>query len=462
MLSIKSYTLLKNLLLIFVAIVSFIAFNNLNKSELPHKQEVGFKHVDWSKNAVIYEVNIRQFTPEGTFKAFEEHIPRLKDMGVKILWLMPIHPIGEVNRKGSLGSYYAVKDYFDVNPEFGTIADFKRLVKKIHDYGMYVIIDWVANHTAWDNSWATTNPEFYTKDSTGNFVAPVADWHDVIDLDYSNAGLRKKMTEALKFWISKCDIDGYRCDVAGMVPTDFWNEVRPQLDKLKPIFMLAEAEQLDLQEKAFDMGYAWDLHHLFNDIAKGKKTALDLVKYTNKEQEKFKNGEYRMVFTSNHDENSWNGTEFERLGNATECFAALSFVYRGMPLIYSGQEAESKKRLNFFDKDSIEWKNTHTEEIYTKLANLKKNNKALWNGEEGSDMVILPGNSKRALFSFVRTKDKNKVFVIFNLSNNEVTAKINSDLINDNFTNIMTNKEQSFTNNSTLKLKPWGYYIFYK
>ncbi len=461
MFSSSKTSIIRNIILLIICIVSFFIFNNYNKSAVNSKETGGFKHVEWSNNAVIYEVNIRQYTPEGTFKAFEQHLPRLKKLGIKILWLMPIQPIGEVNRKGSLGSYYSVKDYLAVNPEFGTPEDFKHLVTKIHELGMYVILDWVANHTSWDNPWAASNPNFYSKDSAGNFIPPVADWHDVIDLNYNNKDLRNKMVSALKFWIQRYNIDGYRCDVAGMVPTDFWNEARPQLDKIKPVFMLAEAEQLDLHQKAFDMTYAWDLHRLFNAIAQGKKTAADLVAYTDKEQTTFKNDEYRMTFISNHDENTWNGTEFERLGKTVETFTALNYVYRGMPLIYSGQEAENTKRLRFFDKDTILWKTSKLAELHKKLCTLKLNNQALWNGSFGGEMIVLPVNNSKNIFTFVRMKDKNKVFCVFNLSNKQTTANIESDLLDGTFTNFVTGKEQVFTNSSVLKLKPWGYYIFY-
>ncbi|MCK4715451.1 MAG: alpha-amylase, partial [Candidatus Marinimicrobia bacterium] len=220
------------------------------------------KHPDWSRNASIYEVNIRQFSLEGTFAEFEKYLPELQKMGVKIIWLMPIHPIGELNRKGTLGSYYSVKDYKEVNPEFGTKEDFRRLVKRTHELGMYIIIDWVANHSAWDNVWTSTNPDFYSTDSDGNYIIPVADWTDVIDLNYDNPELRKAMIDALVYWIKAFDIDGYRCDVAALVPTDFWETVRDTLDKIKPVFMLAEAHEPELQVKAFDMTYAWQYKYI--------------------------------------------------------------------------------------------------------------------------------------------------------------------------------------------------------
>ncbi len=261
----------KSLILILLALIAFIGCKNEanNEQKIINYQEV--KHPEWSKNANIYEVNIRQYTPEGTFNAFAEHLPRLKELGVDILWLMPIHPIGEKNRKGSMGSYYSVKDYFGINPEFGTEEDFKNLVNQIHELGMYVIIDWVANHTAWDNQLIYDHPEWYSKNEEEEIIAPVEDWSDVADLNYDVPEVRKYMTDALIYWVKDFNIDGYRCDVAGMVPTDFWNNARYELDKIKPVFMLAEANEPELHEFAFDMTYAWDLHFLWNEMAQGKK-----------------------------------------------------------------------------------------------------------------------------------------------------------------------------------------------
>ncbi|OQX99076.1 MAG: alpha-amylase, partial [Bacteroidetes bacterium 4572_117] len=277
------------------------------------------KHVDWIKTANIYEVNLRQYTKSGTIKEFEKHLPRLKEMDVDILWFMPVQPVGKKNRKGSMGSAYSVQDYIKVNPDFGTMEEFKSLVAKIHEMDMYVLIDWVANHTAWDHPWTQSHPEFYTKDSTGNFMPPKdTDWSDVIDLNYDNNEMRKEMIEALKFWITEADIDGYRCDVAGMVPTDFWDEARKELDSIKPVFMLAEWESTDMHFKAFDMSYSWDFHHLMNDVAKGEKSVKDIDDYFEKDELSYPANAIRMYFTSNHDENSWNGTVIERMGDASK------------------------------------------------------------------------------------------------------------------------------------------------
>ena len=256
---------------------------------------------------MIYEANVRQFTPEGTFKAFEEHLPRLKELGVDILWLMPIHPIGVENRKGGLGSYYSIKDYRGVNPEFGDLDDFKSLVNKAHELGMYVILDWVANHTAWDHAWVTEHPEYYTKNLDGTMKSPF-DWTDVVELDFKNQEMQDAMLADMMYWVEENGIDGFRCDVAGEVPVEFWNTARAELDKVKPVFMLAEAEQPNHHVNAFDMSYAWELHHIMNEIAKGNKNAKAINTYFAKHDTLYPTDAYRLYFITNHDENSWNGT----------------------------------------------------------------------------------------------------------------------------------------------------------
>ena len=416
-----------------------------------------FETPDWAKNLSIYEVNIRQYTEAGTFKEFENHLPRLNEVGVGILWLMPINPIGEKNRKGSLGSYYSVKDYLAVNPEFGSMDDFKSLVNKAHAMGMYIIVDWVANHTAWDNVWAGTHPDFYTKDSAGNFVPPVQDWGDVIDLNYDNKNLWKEMINALKYWVKECDIDGYRCDVAGMVPVEFWIEARKELEKIKPVFMLAEWDTPEIHE-AFDMSYDWNFHKIMNSIFKEEMTASDIIEHFTDDKKSFPADAIRMLFTSNHDENSWNGTEFERLGEAAETFAVLTCLLPGMPLVYSGQEAGFNKRLSFFDKDTIIWKEHPMKDIYKKLFALRTFNQALL---PQSSINFFDINDDDLLL-FSRVKDDEKVFAIFNLSKDEKEFSFDDKSMNGNFRNYFTGELVDFSISQNLKLNPWSYKIFVK
>lgn len=439
---------------IFSAFAFFLALNL--------SAQVKINTPEWSKNSTIYEVNVRQFTPEGTFKAFQAHLPRLQKMGVDILWLMPINPIGEKNRKGSLGSYYAVKDYKAVNPEFGSMEDFKTLVKEAQKLGMHVIIDWVANHTSPDNVWVDQcHQNWYTLDSAGHLQPTIGtDWWDVADLNYNNPEMRVEMIESMKFWLKEANIDGFRCDVADWVPVDFWNSARAELDKIKPVFMLAEAENPQHHIAAFDMSYGWEFHHVMNKIAKGEKNVSTIHEYF-KNQAKFPKEAYRMQFTSNHDENSWNGTEMERMGDARFAFAVLAATVNGMPLVYNGQEASLSKRLRFFDKDTISWKKLDLEGFYTKLLNLNKNNQALWNGTYGGELKIISDEKDPNVFAFVREKNGQKVLCVFNLSKTKQTFAYNSDLTTGTYTDLFSGKKVSLKMKGTMKLEPWAYKVYY-
>lgn len=369
------------------------------------KPYVELTHPEWSKNATIYEVNVRQYTKEGTFKAFERHLPRLKTLGVDILWLMPIHPIGEVNRKGTKGSYYAVKDYKAVNPEFGTMDDLRSLVNQAHKLGMYVILDWVANHSAWDNPLTKTHPDWYSKDHNGNFQpTPWWDWSDIIDFDYQQPAMRQYMTEALKFWVEQADIDGYRADVAGFIPTDFWDNARAELDAIKPVFMLAEWDARDLHKKAFDMTYAWTLHDTLVEVNKGQIDASGVYLHFAHALSAWPDNAIMMNFVDNHDKNSWEGTMFERHGPFLEASIVLTATAEGMPLIYSGQEAGLDEVLPFFDKGEIQWQQHEIGQLYQQLFALKHENQALWNGKWGGKMIPVPNTAPKQIFSFAREK----------------------------------------------------------
>lgn len=447
------------LVLVFLTSCQTNEKKNQEKNQNQNQKEVEMEHVDWSKNANIYEVNIRQYTEEGTINAFREHLPRLKEMGVDILWLMPVQPIGELNRKGSLGSYYSVKDYKAVNPEFGTMQDFKDLVNEAHELGMYVILDWVANHSSWDNTWAFEHPEYYVKNEDGTFHSPF-DWTDVIEFDYNNPAMRDSMTRALKFWIEEADIDGYRCDVAGMVPTDFWNDAVAQLKQIKPVFMLAEDEDnLSLLEYAFDMNYSWKLLHLMNDMAKGEKNVKDLWTYINWNNQTYSPEDYRMNFITNHDENSWNGTVKERMGDAAKAFAVLTYTIPGMPLVYSGQEAGNEKALRFFEKDTIDWSNLVYNNFYTKLNKLKEDNQALWNGLAGGDMFNLNATEDENVFAFVRVKDDNKLVVIINFSPEKRSFQTGNEAVIGFFKDVFTNENVEIAEGTQFDLQPWSYIV---
>ena len=418
-------------------------------------------HPEWSKNVVLYEVNVRQFTEEGTFKAFEEHLPRLKALGIDVLWLMPTYPIGILNRKGKLGSYYSVKDYMDVNPEFGTLEDLKDVINKARDLGMYVMLDWVPNHTSWDNKLTIDHPDWYTKDTTGKFTPPIGtDWTDVIQLDWSQKGLQDYMLDALKFWVN-LGIDGFRVDHPHNTPREFWERVRTELDMIKPVLMLAENEgQTYFMEKGFDMNYAWELHHLMNSVAQGKDSVRSIAKYFKKELTVYPNNVYRLQFLTNHDENSWAGTIDSLMGDAEQVFATLIFTAQGVPLVYSGQEACLDKKLKFFVRDTIEWDTCDLTAFYTNLITLKKQNQALWNGDFGGPMLKIKTNKDNKVFAFYREKNENRIMVFLNLSKKSVAFKPVLKGLEGEYTEYFTDVKAAFPLNEAIGLNPWGYKVF--
>jgi glycosidase len=379
------------------------------------------RHPAWSRQAVIYEVNVRQYTPEGTLAALQGHLPRLKRLGVDILWLMPVQPIGKKNRKGLLGSYYAIADYTAINPEFGTEADFTAFVRAAHRHGMRVILDWVANHTAFDHPWITQHKDYYVTRADGTIInardneGHDTDWTDVAALNYDNVGLRRAMIAEMRWWLNRTGIDGFRCDVAGGVPTDFWVEARRELTASRPdLFMLAEAEDPRIHA-AFDMTYAWQLHHLLNDMARGKKSTAALDGYFAMNDSVFGRDAYRMTFTSNHDENSWNGTEFERMGaNHVPAFVLSATSAGSMPLLYTGQEASLSKRLRFFEKDTVDWSGPSLAPFYRSMFDLKHRQPALANGAQGGVQAVLHTDGGDRVYAFTRTKGANTVFVAVN------------------------------------------------
>ncbi len=400
---------------------------------------------DWSRNAVIYEVNLRQGTDEGTVKAFGEQLPRLQDLGVDILWFMPINPISEKDRKGTLGSYYAVQDYTKFNPEFGTLDEFKAVVEDAHARGMKVILDWVPNHTGRDNVWVTEHPEYYRKNDKGEMMG-LYDWTDVYCLNYNNPATCEAMVDAMKFWLTEVGVDGFRCDVAMQVPVDFWNWARPKLQAVKPdLFMLAEAAQPDLQEQCFNMGYNWPMAHLFNAIAatQGQYTfadkdgnvkqfpethATDIDTLLAKQAEAFPADTYLMNMITNHDFNSWEGTEFQRLGLLTPAFAVLSYTLPGMPLIYTGQETGMDRAFEFFEKDKApQWEPRNEYfTFYRTLDGVKHQSPALSAGLAGGEMLRYPTQSPD-VYAFSRAKDGNKVFVMVNLSDKSQPVKFTGE-----------------------------------
>ena len=424
-----------------------------------------FKPVEWMHNTNIYEVNIRQFTAAGTFNAFVRELPRLKDMGVKTLWFMPVTPIAQKNKKGSLGSYYACSDYTAINPEFGTLDDFKSLVKQAHEMGFKVIIDWVANHTGWDHIWTKEHPEYFLKDSATNDFKRASGMDDIIELDFSNKDLRMAMKEAMKFWVTECDIDGFRCDLAFWVELDFWKEARKELDAVKPLFWLGEFDELEKPEygEAFDASYTWTWMHKTEDFYK-KSGTLDTLFTVLKRYDDLGDSTTRAWFTTNHDENSWNGTEYEKYGDMAKSLAVFSATWNGIPLLYSGQELPNLKRLEFFEKDVIKW-NTKNElhDFYKVLLNLKTNNPALRSGDPTVQTFSIKTSDPKNIFAYLRKSGSREVLVVLNLSKQkDLHFDILDSIVTGTFRNAFSGSANDFTTEKSFEMQGWEYLVYDK
>jgi glycosidase len=450
---------MKKIIMLFTIIFIIACKNEAQQKEKRDKTVSTQKNISNAdlENAVIYEANIRQYSPEGTFSKFTQDIPQLKQLGVKIIWLMPIYPISNTKSKGPLGSYYAITDYTKVNPEFGNLADVKNLVKTAHENGMFVILDWVANHTGWDHEWIKNHPDYYTHDDKGNIISPKGtDWTDVADLNYDNKAMRKEMIEDMSYWLKDVNVDGFRCDVAGSVPTDFWKDATNQLKKIKPIFMLAEAWQPELLKNGFDMAYGWETYHIMNDIAQGKKNVKDWDARRSQIDTMYQKEDILMNFVTNHDENSWSGTVKERLGAAANTMLALTYCTPGMPLIYSGQEYDMNKRLRFFDKDTILKVKGKVWPLLVKLGKLKNTDIALNGGKNAASYKKVNTSNNKNVLIFKREKDANKLIFMANLSNKEVT--FSTDL-SGKFSDYISNEKIVINKNQKLTFKPWEFKI---
>lgn len=409
----------------------------------------------------MYEVNLRQYTREGTFKAFAKHLPRLKDMGIHTLWFMPVTPISIEKRQGTLGSYYACSDYVNTNPEFGKVSDFKQLVKQAHLAGFKVIIDWVANHTGWDHQWVRTNPEFYKRNAEGDFYDS-NNWNDVIDLNYYDHAMRREMIKAMQFWVTECDIDGFRCDMAHLVPLDFWREARITLDEIKPLFWLAETEHINYQD-VFDCSYAWHWMHEIEKFSKDQIGVPDLVNALKGYQQKTRAGTSHLFFTSNHDENSWNGTEYEKYGPAAKSFAVLSCTWNGIPLIYSGQEIPNMERLKFFDKDTMQWRHKNLlHEFYKTLLQLRQRNAALRTGDANVLTEFIKTSPDHPIIAWRRELLEKEVIVFLNLSSHEHKVMLEDESIRGRYLNVFDETTTDFSTNKSIQMKPWDAVVLEK
>jgi len=409
----------------------------------------------------VYEVNTRQYTPEGTFRAFSAHLARLAEMGIDILWFMPVTPISLKGRKGTLGSYYAASDHRCVNPEFGNLDDFRSVVQEAHRLGMRVIVDWVANHTGCDHHWTQTHPEFYKRNEAGLFF-DAHGWDDVIDLDYNQPGLRKEMIESMRWWIEHCGIDGFRCDMAMLTPVDFWAEARAALDPLKPLFWLAELDPLENPEhmRVFDAGYAWRWMHASREFLEPWHHRVHqleeiLHRYANPRE----NPGWPAWFTSNHDENSWNGTEYEKYGEMAMPLAVFSLTWPGIFLMYSGQELPNLKRLAFFDRDAIEWTNDQPalHGFFRQLLRLRSTHPAF-----ASDTAArLHSSHDSQVLSYLRVAGDHAMLVVLNLSAyHHWDFTLRDPRLSGSFTELFTGMEQDFSCDAGIDISPWSYGVW--
>lgn len=403
--------------------VTLIATKNLDELlKSPYYGKHAIESADWVKDACIYSVYLRSFSKEGNFAGLEKRVPELKELGATVLWLMPIHPVGMKNRKGTLGSPYAVRDYYGINPEFGTMEDFKNLLATVHRHGMKLIIDLVANHTAWDNPLITQHPEWYTRDSDGNIIPPNDDWTDVADLDYSQPGLRKYMVGMMKWWVKDVGIDGFRCDVAELVPTEFWEDARDELNRIKPVMMLSEGTIPEHHMKAFDITYAWNTYDALQPLLSGKRPVTVLDEVFRNESLQFPVGSLRMRFTTNHDKNAWDAPAVELFGReGLKLATVIVNTIPGVPLIYNGEEVANDKKLGLFEKIDIDWsRSREVGDIYRKLFHLRKNNTAVSRG----NMVRLTGSGEDAVYAFARVSGKDRVIVVLNFSSEGKSVRL--------------------------------------
>ncbi|HEX8369248.1 MAG TPA: alpha-amylase family glycosyl hydrolase [Pyrinomonadaceae bacterium] len=452
-------TILKKMLGALVLTVIFFNFIFTQQPPRDFSKENARPSPDWVKDAVIYEIFPRAFSQKGDFNSITADLDRLKNTGVTVLWLMPVHPIGREKAKGTIGSPYAVKDYYAVNPDYGTSADLKRLVSEAHKRGLKVIIDIVANHTAWD-SVMMKNPAFYTRNEKGEIIPPVPDWADVADLNYDNPELRKYIIEMLKMWVRDYDLDGFRCDVAGFVPTAFWETARAEVDKIKPdTIWLAEWESPDLLVKAFDLDYSWNIHSALTEVLQGQKSAARIREVWEEQKAKFPKNALRMRFSDNHDERR----AIARFGEKGALAAqALVFTLDGIPMFYNGMEAGDTTESGapaLFEKLPVFWQIQERRQdfpkFYKAMTALRRNSVALRRG----DLVWLKNSDETRVVTFLRRQGSEEILVVINMTNAPFFGSVEAG---GNFEDVTPNLEKKNVSLPAISLDAFGYRIFRK
>ncbi len=447
----------------FALIFTIAACGTTNTNDSIHSETMN-TNLDWIHTANIYEVNIRQHTKEGTFNAFAKELPRLREMGVKILWFMPVTPIAREKMKGEIGSPYAAADYTSINPEFGTMDDFKSLLKNAHAQGFKVIIDWVANHTGWDHRWTKEHPEYYLKDSATGTFRIASGMDDIIELDFDNPATVQAMIEAMKFWVREADIDGFRCDLAAWVELHFWKKARPAVDSVKQLFWLGEYDELDNPDYAdvFQASYTWSWMHKTRAFYQENRPLTELDELL-KKYDSIGNKSMRAWFTTNHDENSWNGTEYEKYGDAAKALAVFSYTWNGIPLVYNGQELPNHKRLKFFERDPIEWTGDNKlHDFYKTLNHLKENNPALRGGDDKAQQFRLTTTAPEKVLAYLRKHENREVLVILNLSRDKVKVDLHDPRVKGSFQNVFNQENKDLTSMKSFEMPPWEYIVMQK
>ncbi len=449
------------LFILAVAFIGTVLFFIRGYAKLPKAlpNETALPSPDWVKDAIIYEVFVRNFSVEGTFKALEARLPELRDLGVSVIWLMPIHPIGKIKRKGTFGSPYSVQDHLALDSLYGTKEDFKSLVAAVHAQGMKIILDMVLNHTAWDNELISTHPDFYRRNKNGEIVSPNDDWTDVADINYNNPEVRQYMKNVMLYWILEYDVDGFRCDVAELIPTEFWTESLRELRRVKPSLMLLSEGTLPEHHVAgFDLTYAWTIYDALTKILKGKDNALLLHDLLEKEEKVFPKNSLRMRFNTNHDKNAYDGTPQEHFGSKTAARLTAALVFtlggygtiRSVPMLYNGDEVGSPTRISLFEKTPIDWNTPDAGEwkqFYKQLIALRKTEPALTRGT----MTKLRTSNDEAVFAFERQHQDSRVIVAANLSKTPFNGFVKTEP-NKTLIEVWNAEKQLQTKDGNLKL----------
>lgn len=445
-------------------LISLLLFNSCNNDDDDTWTDIPNTEVQpiSAKNKVIYEINVYSYSAEANFKGLEKDLPRLKQLGVDILWLMPIHPIGIENRSGTLGSPYSVRDYKAINPDYGTTEDFRSLVNAAHAQGMELWLDWVANHTAWDNVWWKEGHADYYAEKDGVKPYSPGGWHDVIQLDHSSIGLRNAMADAMKYWVSEFNIDGFRCDAADRVPLEFWKEVRRQVDEVKKVTWLNEGWATSHLE-VFDYDYAWDFSDAMQEFGKGNDVSILVEASKTLHKDKAYKDKGRMVYITNHDLNAYEGGEFAMYATNVLPLSVLSFTIYDMPLIYNGQEIGMNKSMNFAEVSPVQWNPTNKVyvNLYQKLTQLKRTQPALEDGTNRGSLKIYP-TSNDQVFAYSRVRGENEVLVILNFASSAVNVRFTKDIPSGKFKDYLHNTYNEFSAEEGIPMHAKGYAVYVK